>query len=221
MHSTRRPERIAARASSESRASSSKSSGAPSAYQCPPLRTALQRASLENGTLSSAGPASLGKASAIALAVRLRTGEAAPNRPSALTSSPSSAPAAGTTPATRSVASVIVPVLSRQITSAAASDSTAFSCCTSAPRRVMRSAATANARLASRIRPSGMRVTTAAVAVDTVSSAPRWRRASEIPSAPASGTMAASSHSSRRLSASSSGERGWRKRRASPASRSA
>ncbi len=50
-----------------------------------------------------------------------------------------------------------------------ASDSSAFSCWTSAPRRAIRSAATANVRLVSRISPSGTSVTTAATAVGIAS----------------------------------------------------
>jgi NTE family protein len=46
-------------------------------------------------------------------------------------------------PPSRSAASVSVPVLSVQTTSADASDSIAFNCCASAPRRLIRSAATA------------------------------------------------------------------------------
>ena len=65
--------------------------------------------------------------------------------------------------------SVSVPVLSRQITSTDASDSTAFSCWASAPRRAIRSAATAYVRLVRRISPSGTSVTTAATAIGTAS----------------------------------------------------
>ena len=53
------------------------------------------------------------------------------------------------------------------MTSTEASDSTAFSCCASAPRRATASAATAKVTLVSRISPSGMSVTPAATAVDT------------------------------------------------------
>jgi hypothetical protein len=61
----------------------------------------------------------------------LRLGELAAKRASG------SSISAGSTPRTRSFASVIVPVLSRQITSTEASDSIAFSCCASAPRRAI------------------------------------------------------------------------------------
>ena len=50
-------------------------------------------------------------------------------------------PGAGSTSTRRSEAVVSVPVLSTQIVSTEASDSTAFSCCDSAPARAMRSAA--------------------------------------------------------------------------------
>ena len=66
-------------------------------------------------------------------------------------------------------AAVSVPVLSRQITSTDASDSIAFSCCASAPRRASCSAAAAKVRLASRISPSGTSVTMPATAVVTAS----------------------------------------------------
>ena len=78
---------------------------------------------------------------------------------------PSSPPAAVTASSTFGSGSVSVPVLSVQTMSTEASDSSAFSCWTSAPRRAMRSAATAKVRLVSRIRPSGTSVTTAATAV--------------------------------------------------------
>ncbi len=45
----------------------------------------------------------------------------------------------------------------------------ALSCCARAPRRAMPIAAMAYARLASRISPSGIRLTTAAVEVETAS----------------------------------------------------
>ena len=68
-------------------------------------------------------------------------------------------PSAGTSPTTRSVGSVSVPVLSVQTTSTDASDSTAFSCCASTPRWATLNADTAAVRLIRRIRPSGTRFT--------------------------------------------------------------
>ena len=59
--------------------------------------------------------------------------------------------------------------MSRQTTSADASDSIAFSCWASAPRLAMRSAATAKVTLVRRISPSGTSVTTPATAVVTAS----------------------------------------------------
>ena len=78
-------------------------------------------------------------------------------------------PGAGTVSSTFGSGSVSVPVLSVQTRSTEASDSSAFSCWTSAPRRAMRSAATAKVRLVSRISPSGTIVTVAATAVGTAS----------------------------------------------------
>ena len=78
-------------------------------------------------------------------------------------------PPSGTISSSASVPSVSVPVLSTQTTSTPASDSTADSRCTSAPRRAMRAAPTANATEASSTRPSGTSVTQPAVAVDTAS----------------------------------------------------
>ena len=77
--------------------------------------------------------------------------------------SASSTPSAGTSPTTRSVGSVSVPVLSVQTTSTDASDSTAFSCCASTPRWATLNADTAAVRLIRRIRPSGTRFTMPAV----------------------------------------------------------
>ena len=76
--------------------------------------------------------------SAIAASVAFRVGELSANRPSACASSPSSTPSAGRIDSTWMRASVSVPVLSMQIVSTEASDSIAFSCCVSAPRRAMR-----------------------------------------------------------------------------------
>ncbi len=68
-------------------------------------------------------------------------------------------PAAGTSPTTRSVGSVSVPVLSVHTTSTEASDSIAFSCCASTPRCAILTADTAAVTLISRINPSGTRLT--------------------------------------------------------------
>ena len=61
--------------------------------------------------------------------------------------------------------SVSVPVLSMQSVSTEASDSTAFSCCASAPRRARASAAAAYVIDISSTRPSGIKVTIPATAV--------------------------------------------------------
>jgi hypothetical protein len=107
------------------------------------------------------------------------------------------------------------------MTSADASDSIALSCCASAPRRAIRTAATANVTLASRISPSGTRLTIAAVALGTASAVLVSRSTSEVPRMTAKGAMTATSASSSRLSARSSGDRGWRNARACPLSRCA
>jgi hypothetical protein len=70
---------------------------------------------------------------------------------------------------------VSVPVLSTQIVSTDASDSIAFSCWASTPRRDIRTAAAAYVRLTSTIRPSGIIVTTPAVAVATAVWTGTWR----------------------------------------------
>ena len=137
----------------------------------------LQRRREENGT-SSLERARLGRdtRSAIASSVALRTPRARRVAAERVRERPRRRRRA-TSSATRSRASVSVPVLSRQTTSTEASDSIAFSCCASAPRRAMRTAATAKVRLASRISPSGTSVTTAATAVGTAS----WSGACRVP----------------------------------------
>ena len=71
-----------------------------------------------------------------------------------------SARRARSTPATSIAPDVIVPVLSRQITSTRASTSIAGSSCTSVRRRARRTTPTANATLVSRTSPSGTIPTT-------------------------------------------------------------
>ena len=133
----------------------------------------------------------------------------------------SSAPLAATSPTTRSVGSVSVPVLSVSTTSTEASDSTALSCWASTPRWAILNAETAAVRLMSRIRPSGTRLTSPAVSACTRSAALWSRSSTEISSPTASGIETTTSHSSRRSVPRSSGERGWRKARAVAVSLSA
>ncbi len=130
-------------------------------------------------------------------------------------------PAVGTASFTSSDASVSVPVLSRQSTSTAASDSTAFSCWASAPRLAIRIAATAKVTLVSRISPSGTIVTTAATEVVTASWNGTCRLKRAYTSVMPSGTISATRMNSSRSITRSSGERGWRNSRASPARRAA
>ena len=115
---------------------------------------------------------------------------------------------------TRSAASVSVPVLSGHITDTEASDSIAFSCggCRGGPSI----AATASASQTSRINPSGTMPTIPAVASPPPSSTGVARCQANSP-ARASRTTSATSEIRRRLTACSSGERGWRNERASPA----
>ncbi len=148
-------------------------------------------------------------------------GELAAKRPSITDSSPSSTPAAGTRATTRRASSVSVPVLSRQITSVEASDSTALSCWLRAPRRAIRIVATANVTPTRSTRPSGTMVMTPATAVDTDSRSGTSCSMSDQPSSTPKGTIAMPRISTRRSRASSSGERGWRNSRASPTRRSA
>ncbi len=144
-------------------------SGAPSTYEVSPSRSALQRRADENGTYSPGSSAGAPTATAIASSVRLRAGELDANRPTSRRTSSGSPPFAASTETTRRSAAVSVPVLSRQMTSTEASDSIAFSCCASAPRRASCNAAAAKVRLASRISPSGTSVTMPATAVVTAS----------------------------------------------------
>ncbi|MEZ5099037.1 MAG: hypothetical protein R3C15_04405 [Thermoleophilia bacterium] len=129
--------------------------GAPRTSVRPPSRAALQRRRDANGTSASTGSAAAGNASPIAASVAFRADALAARRPSASARAAASTPGAGIVPTTPGAASVSVPVLSMQTTSAEASDSIAFSCCASAPRRAIRSAATAKVRLVSRISPRG------------------------------------------------------------------
>ena len=140
----------------------------------PSTRMPLQRRREENGTSCSSARGSDGNRSPIARSVVFRTPALAAKTARAYARA-SSSPSAGTISVTRSRASVSVPVLSRQRTSTDARDSSAFSCCVSAPRRAMRTAESAKVRLTSRISPSGTRVTTAATAVVTASRTGAWR----------------------------------------------
>ncbi len=102
-----------------------------------------------------------------------------------------------------------------------ASDSTEFRYCTSIPRRVRRTAATAKVRLVSRISPSGTIVTMPATAVPAASLKGTLCRRSWMISPAPSGIMTATSTFSRRLIWISSGDRWALWRRASPSSREA
>ena len=137
--------------------------------------TALQRRLDANGTSAAGRSASAANADRIASRVEVRLAALAPYRASARSSSSFITPGAGTVSSTFGSGSVSVPVLSVQTRFTDASDSSAFSCCTSAPRRAMRSAATAKVRLVSRISPSGTIVTVAATAVGTASLTFVWR----------------------------------------------
>ena len=140
---TRRPA-FASTSATAASGPSAKSSGAPRTTQRPSRRTAPNLRLEEKGTVAVAAVSGwAGKRSASASTVAFRTGASAAYSATHAASSSSATPCAVTTRRTSSRGSVSVPVLSRQTTSTDASDSTAFSCCTRAPRAVMRSAATA------------------------------------------------------------------------------
>ncbi len=102
--------------------------------------------------------------------------------------------------------------------STAARLSLALICWTSVSRRASRTAATAKVTLIKRTIPSGISVTSPAVAVCAAStrSVPRsWKVSS---SSTASGSIAQVQATITRLTSSCSGDGGWRNVRASPAS---
>ena len=157
--------RLVARPSTSAGSASAKRSGAPSTRRSSPRSSALQRRREENGTcpITRRASASASPASAIACRVGLREARWRRSSRARRASSPSSMPCAGTSPTTRSVGSVSVPVLSVQTTSTEASDSTALSCCARTPRWAILNAETAAVRLIRRISPSGTRLTIPAV----------------------------------------------------------
>ncbi len=219
--STRRPAAASAATRAPSVSSRAKCSGAPRTWVRPAIRTPLQRRREAKGTFSSIGSGVPGTKAATASRVPLRLGELAAKRPRTVENSPSSTPVAATSSTTRRVSSVSVPVLSRQMTSTEASDSTAFSCWLRAPRRAMRRVATAKVTATSSTRPSGMIVTTPATAVETDSRKGVSFSISDQPRRIPRGTIATPRIRISRSSASSSGERGWRNSRAWPTRRSA
>ena len=184
---TRRPAAASDRTRSAA-VSSGKSSGAPRTKPSSPSRIALHFHRDENGIDADGVVWASGKASASACSVELRTVEAAAYRPKASRSS-SVLAAAGSSETTRRRGSVSVPVLSVQTTSADARDSTALSCCTSAPWREILSAPVTYTMLASRIRPSGMRLIAPATTVLKPSSNDDPRSHSAIDRAVTSGML--------------------------------
>ena len=168
----------------------------------------------ENGTSTWTGSCTPPRASAIASAVGFRPASVVANAPSSERTSASERPPSGTISSSARVPSVSVPVLSTQTTSTPASDSTADSRCTSAPRRAMRAAPTANATEASSTRPSGTSVTSPAVAVDTACRiGVLWYSSAAISSA-AIGTITTIIRRRRRLMSRWSGDRSRRSARA-------
>ncbi len=97
----------------------------------------------EKATTSSAGPTSTGRVAASATSIGSPSPDEAPYAAAVSARSSASMPGAGTSSTTRRASSVRVPVLSRQSTSVALSDSIAEICCASAPRRAIRSVETA------------------------------------------------------------------------------
>ena len=142
--STRRPAAAARSADASASAAERRSARARRARSAtPPSRSALQRRRDENGTCSldrlRVGREALGDRLERGVARRRRRGVARRAPRSSLRVDARRRQSS----TTRSVGSVSVPVLSRQTTSTEASDSIAFSCWASAPRRAIRSAATA------------------------------------------------------------------------------
>ena len=149
--------------------------------------------------------------------MRLRSPIEWAKRASARSVSPARAGSAGTISTSSSSPSVSVPVLSTQIVSTAASASVAAICWTSVFIRARRTAATASVTLISRTSPSGISVTSPAVAVCAASwsGVLRAERASRTRTPSGTSTMVVAQMI--RLTSSCSGEGGWRKARASPA----
>ena len=114
-----------------------------------------------------------------------------------------------------------VPVLSTQIVSTAASASVAAICWTRVFIRARRTAATARVMLISSTRPSGISVTRPAAAVCAASWSSTLRTEKASSRSTASGTITIVVALSTRLTSSWSGEGGWRKALASPATCSA
>ena len=97
----------------------------------------------------------------------------------------------------------------------------ALICCTSVSLRASRTAATAKVTLISSTIPSGISVTSPAVAVCAASTRSVLRSWKVISSAAASGAIAQVQATITRLTSPCSGEGGWRNAFASPASRPA
>ena len=187
----------------------------------PPIVNPLHFHSEEKGTSALTRPALPGKRSAIVSSVRLRSPALAAKRASAAVAAAGSAPSAASTDSSRSSPSVSVPVLSTQIVSTAARLSVALICCTSVSLRASRTAATAKVTLISSTSPSGISVTSPAVAVwaaSTRSTLRSWKVSRRIA---ASGNIAQVQATITWLTSPCSGEGGWRKAFASPASRPA
>ena len=159
-----------------------------------------------------------GKRSAIASSVRLRSPALAAKVASAAWAASSSTPSATSTSSRRSSPSVSVPVLSTQIVSTEARLSVALICWTRVRRWASRIAATAKVTLISRTRPSGISVISPAVAVCAASTRSTERSWKVISSSAASGSIAQVQATITWLTSACSGEGGWRKARASPAS---
>ena len=102
-----------------------------------------------------------------------------------------------------------------------ASDSIALSCCASAPRRASCSAAAANVSGRAGTSPSGMNVTKPATAVVTASRIGTSRCQSDATKIRPERHHRRHEHEQKPVHARSSGERGWRNSRASPAIRCA
>ena len=137
--------------------------------------------------------------------------------PSARSAAAARSGSAATTPISFRVPSVSVPVLSTQIVSTAASASVAAICWTSVCWRASRTAATARVTLISSTRPSGISVTSPAVASWAASRNSLSWTVNPTRTISAIGTRAIVVALSTSLTSSCSGDGAWRNSRASPA----
>ncbi len=173
----------------------------------------------ENGTAASARqPSGAGNAWPMARRVALGLGSAAARAPRAAAAASVPAPSWGTSSCTARSPAVIVPVLSKQITSTLARVSTAGSSRTSTWRRPRRTTPTAKATLVSSTSPSGTMATVPATAPLSPARTPCARRSWLTNSRTAVGTRAQVTYLRIWSTPARSSERARVKRRASSVS---